>query len=321
MALVVSLTACAEGDERKSRDNRVLPDANGGILEIMVVAPDKKWEGMPGNMLRRHFTRMQYGLPQPLPLFNLRQIEPADYKDLLKRSRYQILLNQEDSVRIQYVKNQYAKNQLLIYLSAPSDTLLTALIQQKEDEIASRLKTMERARLRRRMAPLKRAEISPVYAKHKVRLNVPKDYDLDVEEEDLLVYWKKTNLADKGIIVHFRPYPKNEMILGQEIIPLRDSLTELYIRGERDNSFMVTETLIKPQLNAMDIEGRFAYEARGLWRTEHDIMGGPFLSYTIYDEQNEQVIYLDAFIFAPDERKRNALFEMEAILRSIEFLN
>lgn len=81
---------------------------------------------------------------------------------------------------------------------------------------------------------------------------------------------------------------------------------------------MIIEDLIKPQITPTELAGNFALEARGLWRTEGDLMGGPFLSYTVYDEKNQQVIYLDAFMSAPNRKKRNSMFEMEAILRSLQ---
>lgn len=142
-----------------------------------------------------------------------------------------------------------------------------------------------------------------------------------MEEEDILVYWKKTQKADMGIIVHFRDFDENQNVMGTEIIPIRDSLTEKYILGEREGSFMKVEDLVKPEFNAMEINDKFTIMARGLWRTENDIMGGPFISYTIYDDANDQVVYLDAFLFSPDQKKRTTLFELESILRSVAFLN
>jgi hypothetical protein len=47
-------------------------------------------------------------------------------------------------------------------------------------------------------------------------------------------------------------------------------------------------------------------------------MGGSFLSYTVYDEKHDQLIYLDAFLYAPDQKKRNLMLRLEAILKTLE---
>ena len=79
---------------------------------------------------------------------------------------------------------------------------------------------------------------------------------------------------------------------------------------------MKTETLIAPKMRSAEIDGKYAMESRGLWRTEGDLLGGPFVSYTIYDDDKGLIITLDAFTLAPEIDKRNLLFEEEAILKS-----
>ena len=50
-------------------------------------------------------------------------------------------------------------------------------------------------------------------------------------------------------------------------------------------------------------------------------MSGPFLNYTFVDEENNRVVTIDAFVYAPKDKKRIHMKEMEAILYSLEFLN
>lgn len=317
--IFLSLLACNSDENGES--SRTLPDANGGILDVIVVAKDKLWNASAGDALQKSFTQMLYGLPQPEPRFTVRQIEPSDYNSLLQRTRYQIVMELADSVSIAYVKNQHAKGQLIIYLTAPTDEKLTALVKAKNSEMMERIYAKERARVLKRLEPALRETNSKVLKNNGISLALPKDFDLEVEKEDLLVYWKKTQRADMGIMVHFRDFDENQNVMGTEIIPIRDSLTEKYILGEREGSFMKVEDLVKPEFKAMEIDGKFTIMARGLWRTENDIMGGPFISYTIYDDANDQVVYLDAFLFSPDQKKRTTLFELESILRSVAFLN
>jgi hypothetical protein len=121
-----------------------------------------------------------------------------------------------------------------------------------------------------------------------------------------------------GIIIYTGPLPQEGAIIGEHIVPLRDSLTKLYVPGARENSYMVTEDIIKPKTVPTEIGDNFALKTRGLWRTEGDIMGGPFVSYSIYDEKHQQLIYIDAFLLQPDKKKRKTLFELESILNTLE---
>lgn len=317
--LFLTILSCNSDEEGSS--SKTLPDAHGGILDVIVIAKDKLWNNLPGNAFEKSFTQMLYGLPQPEPRFTVRQIEPSDYNSLLKRTRYQVVMELADSTSIAYVKNQHAKGQLIVYLTAPTAERLAALVKAKNSEMMERIYAKEHSRVLKRLEPALRETNNKVLKNHGISMAMPKDFDLEVEEENLLVYWKKTQKADMGIIIHFRGFDENQNVMGTEIIPIRDSLTEKYILGEREGAYMKVEDLVKPEFTAMEIDDKFTLMARGLWRTENDIMGGPFISYTIYDDVNDQVVYLDAFLFSPDQKKRTTLFELESILRSVEFLN
>ena len=61
-----------------------------------------------------------------------------------------------------------------------------------------------------------------------------------------------------------------------------------------------------------------AIESRGLWFVENDYMGGPFISYTIEDKANERLIVVEGFSYSPSSKKRDVVFELEAILKTTE---
>ena len=50
-------------------------------------------------------------------------------------------------------------------------------------------------------------------------------------------------------------------------------------------------------------------------------MGGPFVSLTRLDQVNAQVVTAETFLFAPGQKKRNALRQCEAILYSLVMSN
>lgn len=57
---------------------------------------------------------------------------------------------------------------------------------------------------------------------------------------------------------------------------------------------------------------------RGLWQVENDYMGGPFVLNVVLDEQHNRVLYLMAYVYAPDGKKRNMLRQVESIIFSMQ---
>jgi hypothetical protein len=47
-------------------------------------------------------------------------------------------------------------------------------------------------------------------------------------------------------------------------------------------------------------------------------MGGPYVNYMIEDKKNNRIIVLEGFVYAPRLEKRNYLFALEAILKSVK---
>jgi len=48
-------------------------------------------------------------------------------------------------------------------------------------------------------------------------------------------------------------------------------------------------------------------------------MGGPFLSYTFKDEESGRLIVIEGFSYTPSAKKRDFVFELEAILKTVRF--
>jgi len=322
LSLISACNNAGDGDGSTNffGNEKILPPSNGGILDLLVIANNNIWDGPAGDAFQKHFTAMTYGLPQPEPLYTVRQVGSRDFGDLLKRSRYLVLMSMGDSTVFTSEKDKWARDQLVIYLQAPSETLLRKLILSKNKEIDALIEAREMSRMNKRIAPLTHKTYPDFLAENHIKISIPKDFEISVEKENLVVYWRRTKLNDMGIIIHRGPLPQEGAIIGEHIVPLRDSITKLYVPGARENSYMITEDIIRPQTLPTEIANNFALKTRGLWRTEGDIMGGPFVSYSIYDEAHKQLIYIDAFLLQPDKKKRKTLFELESILNTVEII-
>ena len=70
------------------------------------------------------------------------------------------------------------------------------------------------------------------------------------------------------------------------------------------------------------IGGFYALETRGLWKIlDGEAMGGPFVSLTRLDQVNGRVVTAETFLYAPGQKKRNAMRQMEAILYTLQMPN
>ena len=47
-------------------------------------------------------------------------------------------------------------------------------------------------------------------------------------------------------------------------------------------------------------------------------MAGPFINYTIIDKKNNRLVIFEGFTYAPSVNKRDFLFELEAIAKSMK---
>ena len=83
---------------------------------------------------------------------------------------------------------------------------------------------------------------------------------------------------------------------------------------------MVTEAAYAPYIFTDTIKGRFTYETKGTWELKNDFMVGPFINYAIKDVRNNRYLVLEGFTYNPSKSKRDLVFELEAIIRSVKFL-
>jgi len=114
----------------------------------------------------------------------------------------------------------------------------------------------------------------------------------------------------------------NDSTFVQDIIKMRDSIGKLFIPGEPipgKENYMITEKAFSPYVFPAEVSGKKAAEVRGIWEMSGYPMAGPFLTYIINDKPNNRKLILEGFTFAPATEKRDYMFELEAILKTLKF--
>ena len=101
---------------------------------------------------------------------------------------------------------------------------------------------------------------------------------------------------------------------------MRDSIGQKHIEETLPNTYMITEAAYSPYLFNIMLNGKKTYETKGTWELKNDFMAGPFLTYIIDVPKNNRKMILEGFTYAPATDKRDDMFQLEAIMKTVKFL-
>ncbi|NJN78486.1 MAG: DUF4837 family protein [Saprospiraceae bacterium] len=156
-----------------------------------------------------------------------------------------------------------------------------------------------------------------------IDLRVPGDYRIAFKNEDHFWLRKESRKADMNILIQKIPYTEGMTVDRESIIKIRNQFGKDYISTTAENSYMSTDlvSLKTPvYFNETAIKGNYALEARGIWKMENGFMGGAFISYLVYHEASQSLIFMDGFVYAPEQAKRKYLQGLQVIMESLEFV-
>ncbi len=317
VASVFLLFSCEEKQDQKS----LLPESNGKINNVSVVIDENLWSGEIGDSIRKKFAAPVDALPQEEPLFNLNQYPIKIFEGIIRKSRNIIIVNKGNKSGFVEKDNEFAKPQKVFYLVGKNNEELLQLIEEKTPEIIKSIKTSEIIENQRR---LNKSLISDkkIQDRFGIKLNIGYGYKYDMVKDKFLWIRKEFSSGYNSILVYDVPLheiDKDSNTIGN-IIAMRDSIGKQFIHGTLDNTWMITEEAYAPYLMNTTIQGRKTYETKGTWELKNDYMAGPFINYAIRDEKNNRYLVLEGFTYNPSKSKRDLVFELEAIIKSVKFL-
>jgi len=153
-----------------------------------------------------------------------------------------------------------------------------------------------------------------------LRAAMPKDFIPVFEKENFIWFRREMPKGTQGFLVYTFPFKADYQMSAEYLLNIRDSLCKVHVKGEIEDSYMSTEYRYIPDVRNFELNDMYTVHLKGLWRMEGDFMGGPFISQAMLDEQSERIIFIDGFVFAPEDRKRNLTMQLEAISRSFKTL-
>ena len=323
VVLIASMmVSCSEEAKTFRKDRSV-----GGTREILVITqnPDQ-WDGTIGDTLRHFFLQDQYGLPQPESRNNLAHINAEAFSDMFKKHKCIIEVEIDPSLQQAVAKtmeDNWAAPQRYVKISAPDNASWVELFDKQKEIYQQWFDKVERERILNVFRPTKDDDIADAIAKKfGFTLIVPQGFYIAKSERDFMWLRKELERSSADIVIYQTPYRDTLQFETKALLSMRDLMMGQYIPGPSEGSYMGTETEHEQPVvtTASQFPAGYAKEMRGMWKVFNNYMGGPFVSYTFNDNHTGQLVTIEGFYYEPNQKKRNALLQLESIAYSLKFV-
>ena len=313
---VVTLLAvgCQSGEPQ-----RTYMSSNGRINNVLVIVKNSEWQGAIGDALRKVIAAPVVGLPQPEAQFDITQAPPESYGSMFRATRSLLIIAIANQNSFSSKSNVYAKPQKIVTITGTSEAAIIQQIEANKNEILTAFRDNDLATSQKNNAK-DLLDVSKINTFNKlgISLSIPRKYRKVESTDDFLWYRHHlTNGNSMEIVAYTMPIDPL-MDISDQIVNNRNSMGKKYIPGAKEGSYMITEEAYTPHIFDVMLAGKKAYETRGKWEVKGAYMAGPFLNYTVVDKVNNRLVIVEGFTYAPSINKRDFMFELEAILKTLK---
>ena len=287
------LSACSDGI-------KTLPSSTGILSEVIFVVEDALWENQVKDVAFRTFGVPIQGLTQDESSFRVIQVNHSEFKSILKTHKNIVIIAK--NVPTSNQQDKWANDQLVVQLEFKhEDNELT-----KDLNKVKAIFEFREIRILRNSISKSSQKIQEKHIKEEFNIEtlIPSEYT--IIKDTVALFWATYNPEKQEEIKHlfvFSFEPK-EINLQQEVLQKTDSIFTKYLLGAKQGQHVKIEDMFSP------IYSENIY--RGLWKLNGGFMGGPFLIKTYFIDK--KVVVTVGLIFAPNDRKRNYIRTLEAIL-------
>ncbi len=323
ISVVLFLTSCKD-----AKDTFVLSSPIGKVNKVLVVTTGEHWKGIVGNELRDFLGELLVGLPQAETTFSVSQVAPKGFGTIMNKNRNILFVQIATEESFTIKKNMYAAPQTIISITAKDEAGLIAQLKKHAKEVIKTFKDGDIKTLQN-VFNKRRVDISKYKTLKKLGLSliIPREFRTVDDTGGFL--WLRQYLRSgiargdgrNNILVYSVPLTEEfDLDARNNILINRNIIGKKYIPGSKEGMYMITEAAYTPQTKSAIVANKKAFETRGKWEVKGDFMAGPFLNYTIVDKENNRLIVVEGFTYAPSVNKREFIFELEAIAKSLKIL-
>lgn len=276
------LSSC---DDRKG----LLPPSGGRLYEVLLV-------GDKDDIVRTALQDDVPGLPQSEPQFDVSGIDSSRFNQAVSVARNIVIVNVNprlySTVRLSCERDVWAQPQMVVRVNAPSAGMLRDSIGRIAPALLSLL---NRSEMNKSVSMLRQKRNT------KAEKLVRQMFGIEM--------WVPVDMTSSRRGKNFLWLGNNSPTVMRNIVIYKggDSVLQANIKGETDSMhFRNVATTMSTATDFKQIS-----VLRGLWEMTGDDMGGPFV------RRETQGVSVEAFVFAPGKRKRNAIKQLEAALYTI----
>lgn len=316
--------------------------AQGLEDEIYVIADSTEYAALSGT-LDSVFQKIIY-TPQPEKLYTLIRVQPQNLESYRQKKNILIVAPLESkSITSQFVQtvmdsaslkkiqsdvdfiykkeNLWAKNQLVMILTAPTVGELKSRINETKDNLLDSFQKVSDKRLEQNLynsayeqQPLE----GKLLEKYGWLIYIQAEFKLAGDEpKDNFVWLKESSGSEmeRWVFVHWIDNASPVYLNQDSVWALRNRMTGKYYRFTHDTSFVHIASDYYTS-SEVKFHGRFAIFTQGLWETNTKGMEGPFINYTFLDVKTNRLYMIDGSVYAPKYYKRNLIQQMDVLLQS-----
>lgn len=319
LAVILPVVSCKEGGKSSSMSSPVSGSAN----EVLVVMNKALWKGAVGDTIKAFLGQPQASLPVPEPVFDLINLPLANFEKNVKSHRNVLLVEispSADTTALLYKDSPWAKSQVLFKIVAPSDSVFYQIFNANKEKIMGSFLKAERERL---VDVYKKTSDNKIFNLFKNKYNMllycPVGYMIRKDSSDFVWISSETKLDSKGLIFFQENYENEGQFNDLVIIDRVNQELKKHIPGPLPNTWMALDTRLPVTVGNYNYQGMYyAVMMRGLWNVVNDFMGGPYVLNVVLDEAHNRIIYMLGYVYAPEDKKRNKLRQVESILYSMD---
>ena len=323
------------------------PKASGRTGEIILVMDTTQWNGRLGEEVRATFASPIPNLSPEENMFKLHAVNPLAMTRVLKSATnmiFVITLDREsaqsrnlrnyftkssleqienDTVNFSLgQKNEFAKNQEVLYLFAKSEDVLIKRMRENRVKLQEYFNRIERKRIATKLYKgKKKSSVAKNLKKDKgFSLDIPYGYELAESGDDFVWFRNLGDKFDKNIFVSYTNYNSESLFSPNSIAEWRTNISKRYILETEDpESYLAIDSLNMPYLTTPIKFGKgYSKKVEGWWQTNTITMGGPFISYVTLDPDTNRLYYIEGFVYSPGQNKREMLRELEVIIHTFK---
>ena len=316
LLISVTLLSCTEKTSKRTTER------SGKINTVAVIVDDQLWNGEVGDTLRNKFASPVLGLPQEEPIFSLNQYPVKLLEGFMTNSRNIIVIKKEGKSEFRIQENEFANPQVVVHISGNSVQEILDTIQSNDSLIIQKIKQSEINILKDQIKQDSLADSQKIIDKFNIKVAIPVKYRMVMHGRKFIWLKKEITSGNLSLIFYQIPFSsiKDNANTINRITKIRDSIGAIYIHGAVPKTKMITEASFSPYLSKTTIFGKETFETKGNWELTNDSMGGPFINYAILDKKNNRIVVIEGFCYAPSKQKRDLMFELEAVIKSVQFL-